>query len=297
MQGKLMMADDNFPQILRDFVPDVGVLYFEGDLTLLQNRCIAIVGSRKCTQYGKTVAKTIGKRAAENGVTVVSGLARGIDTAGHLGALEAGGKTIAVLGGGTEHYYPPENRKLQQQIAREGLLLSEHEPEYIAKAYDFPKRNRLISALSESVVVVEAPNRSGALITAECAEEQGKNVYAVPGNITSYYSFGTNKLIRENATPLILIDDIFLDLNISPYIKEDNLLELGEDERRVFEVVKNCGEVTIDEIYHKTNIKPSEINGIITILEMKGIIFYKVLKNTGLYKIYLLKGTKKVLFA
>ncbi|MFR8517638.1 MAG: hypothetical protein ACLVC2_07190, partial [Emergencia timonensis] len=88
-----------------------------------------------------------------------------------------------------------------------------------------------------------------------------------------YYSFGTNKLIRENATPLILIDDIFLDLNISPYIKEDNLLELGEDERRVFEVVKNCGEVTIDEIYHKTNIKPSEINGIITILEMKGIIF------------------------
>ena len=273
MQGKLMMADDNFPQILRDFVPDVGVLYFEGDLTLLQNRCIAIVGSRKCTQYGKTVAKTIGKRAAENGVTGVSGLARGIDTAGHLGALEAGGKTIAVLGGGTEHYYPPENRKLQQQIAREGLLLSEHEPEYIAKAYDFPKRNRLISALSESVVVVEAPNRSGALITAECAEEQGKNVYAVPGNITSYYSFGTNKLIRENATPLILIDDIFLDLNISPYIKEDNLLELGEDERRVFEVVKNCGEVTIDEIYHKTNIKPSEINGIITILEMKGIIF------------------------
>ena len=152
-------------------------------------------------------------------------------------------------------------------------FLSEHEPEYIAKAYDFPKRNRLISALSESVVVVEAPNRSGALITAECAEEQGKNVYAVPGNITSYYSFGTNKLIRENATPLILIDDIFLDLNISPYIKEDNLLELGEDERRVFEVVKNCGEVTIDEIYHKTNIKPSEINGIITILEMKGIIF------------------------
>lgn len=273
MQGKLMMTDDNFPQILRDFVPDVGVLYFEGDFTLLQNRCIAIVGSRKCTQYGRTVAKTIGKRAAENGVTVVSGLARGIDTAGHLGALEAGGKTIAVLGGATDHYYPPENRQLQQRIAREGLLLSQHEPGYVAKAYDFPKRNRLISALSESVVVVEAPNRSGALITAECAEEQGKNVYAVPGNITSYYSFGTNKLIRENATPLILIDDIFLDLNISPYIKEGNLLELGEDERKVFEVVKNCGEVTIDEIYHKTNIKPSEINGIITILEMKGIIF------------------------
>ena len=273
MQGKLIETDDNFPQILRDFVPDIGVIYFDGDLQLLKKRCIAIVGSRKCTQYGRTVAKAIGKRAAENGVTVVSGLARGIDTAGHLGALEAGGKTIAVLGGGTDHFYPPENRKLQRRIAQEGLLLSEHEPGYIARAYDFPKRNRLISALSESVVVVEAGNRSGALITAECAMEHGKNVYAVPGNITSYYSFGTNKLIRENTTPLILIDDIFVDLNISPYIKEANLLELGEDERRVFEVVKKCGEVTIDEIYHKTDIKPSEINGIITILEMKGIIF------------------------
>ncbi len=273
MKGKLLKDDDKFPQILRDFVPDLGVLYFEGDLELLKNRCIAVVGSRKCTQYGKTVAKTIGRRAAENGVAVVSGLAKGIDTAGHQGALEAGGKTIAVLGGGTDHFYPPENRKLQQQIAREGLLLSEHEPGYIARSYDFPKRNRLISALAESVVVVEAPNRSGALITAECAEEQGKKLYAVPGNITSYYSFGTNKLIRENTTPLILIDDIFLDLNISPYIKEEKLLELGEDERKVFEVIKNCGEVTIDEIYHKTNIKPSEINGIITILEMKGIIF------------------------
>ena len=273
MKGKLLKDDDKFPQILRDFVPDLGVLYFEGDLELLKNRCIAVVGSRKCTQYGKIVAKTIGRRAAENGVAVVSGLAKGIDTAGHQGALEAGGKTIAVLGGGTDHFYPPENRKLQQRIAREGLLLSEHEPGYIARSYDFPKRNRLISALAESVVVVEAPNRSGALITAECAEEQGKKLYAVPGNITSYYSFGTNKLIRENTTPLILIDDIFLDLNISPYIKEEKLLELGEDERKVFEVIKNCGEVTIDEIYHKTNIKPSEINGIITILEMKGIIF------------------------
>lgn len=273
MRGKMIKSDDNFPQILRDFVPDLGVLYFDGNIQLLNSRCISVVGSRKCTQYGKTVAKAIGKRVAESGVTVVSGLARGIDTASHLGALEAGGNTIAVLGGGTENYYPPENRELQKRIAREGLLISEHEPSYIAKAYDFPKRNRIISALAESVVVVEAGNRSGALITAECAEELGKNVYAVPGNITSYYSFGTNKLIRETATPLILIDDVLIDLGIHPYIKEDTMLELGDDEKKVFEVIKNCGEVTIDEIYHKTNIKPSEINGIITILEMKGIIF------------------------
>ena len=206
-------------------------------------------------------------------MTVVSGLARGIDTAGHLGALEAGGKAIAVLGGGTDYYYPTENRGLQQRIAREGLLLSEHPPAYCPRPYDFPKRNRIIAAAAESLVVVEAGNRSGALITAECAEEMGKNVYAVPGNITSIYSFGANKLIRENVTPLILIDDLLIDMGIVPDAAEAAAAGLGGDEKRVFDVVSAGGEVTVDEIHHKTNMKPSEINGIISILEMKGLIF------------------------
>lgn len=273
MQGRIRRDDRGFPKILTDFMPDAGEIYFEGDLSLLESRAVAVVGSRRCTQYGRTVARNIGKRMAEHGVTVVSGLARGIDTAGHLGALEAGGRTIAVLGGGTDTYYPPENRRLQQQIAREGLLISEHPPEYIARPYDFPKRNRIIAALAESLVVVEAGNRSGALITAECAEEMGKRVYAVPGNITSLYSFGSNKLIRETVTPLILIDDLLIDMGIAPDSAEAAARGLGKDEKRVYDVICGSGEVTVDEIHHKTNMKPSEINGIISVLEMKGLIF------------------------
>ncbi|MGC2872693.1 DNA-processing protein DprA [Ihubacter sp. mB4P-1] len=272
MKGSIQKVDSAFPVALTAFTPDIETIYFDGDLSCLERRCVAVVGSRRCTQYGRTVARMIGRRMAENDVTLVSGLAKGIDTAAHLGALEAGGKTVAVLGGGTDTYYPPENKGLQQQIAREGLLLSERWPEYAVKPYDFPKRNRVIAALAESVAVVEAGNRSGALITAECAAEMGKRVYAVPGNITSLYSFGTNKLIRENVTPLILLDDLLIDMGVEPQgicMKE----RLGKDEQTVFNVIKSGGEITVDEIHHKTNMKPSEINGIIAVLEMKGIIF------------------------
>ena len=273
MKGRIKKGDRDYPKALADFMPDAEEIWVDGDLSLLDRRAVAVVGSRRCTAYGRTVARNIGKRMAEHGVVVVSGLARGIDTAGHLGALEGGGKTIAVLGGGTDCYYPPENRRLQERIAREGLLISEHPPKYTARPYDFPKRNRVIAALSESLTVVEAGNRSGALITAECAEEMGKRVYAVPGNITSIYSLGANKLIRETVTPLILIDDLLIDMGILPDSAGLLTQGLGQDEKRVFDVICSGGEVTVDEIHHKTNMKPSEINGIISILEMKGLIF------------------------
>lgn len=276
MKGKITRQDSAFPERLLEEETGIKELYYEGDLDLLKSRTAAVVGSRQCTRYGAVVAKTIGEKCAERGVTLVSGLAKGIDTAGHRGVLAAGGRTIAVLGGGTDYYYPAENRKLQQQIAEEGLLLSLHPPEYQPRAYDFPIRNRVISSLSECVVVVEAGNQSGALITAEDAAAKGRTVYAVPGNITSHYSVGTNKLIRERAEPLIFIDDIFDDMGIKEYRKEETFQGLSQTEKRVFEVIKRGGEVTVDEIYHKTNIKPSEINGIITILEMKGMIFSSI---------------------
>ncbi len=271
--GKLTRQDDVFPQNLRELEPAMQELYYEGDLQLLESRMIAVVGSRNCTQYGRTVAKSIGTKCAEYGVTLISGLAKGIDTAGHRGVLDAGGKTIAVLGGGTQYYYPAENRKLQQQIAAQGLLLSLHPPAYQPKPFDFPVRNRIISALCEQAVVVEAGKSSGALITAVDAAEKGRGVYAVPGNITSYFSFGTNQLIRDGATPLFFMDDLFDDMGIKPKHTEDTEEHLGEDEKRIFSMIKNAGEVTIDEIYHKTNMKLSEISGIITILEVKGLIF------------------------
>lgn len=273
MSDRIGRGEKDFPEKVYAFSPDVKELYYEGDLSLAESLCVAVVGSRKCTAYGVTVAGNIGEKAAQQGVTIVSGLARGIDTAGHKGVLKQGGRTIAVLGGGTRCYYPAENRVLQQEIAKTGLLLSEHPADYMARKYDFPQRNRIISALSESIVVVEAPNRSGALITAESGIEQGKNIYAVPGNITSFYSFGTNKLIRDGAVPLILLDDLFTDLGINPFQDKGRFADLGKAEKKVLSVIRQGGEMTMEQICHQSDMKPSEISSIMTILEMKGIIF------------------------
>lgn len=273
MKGIINKEDNAFPALLRLCAPDVKRLYYGGNLSLLEKPCIAVVGSRRCTEYGKTVAKAIGKRVSESGATVVSGLAKGIDTAAHLGAMEGGGNTIAVLGNGTDVFYPGENRNLQKNISEEGLILSEYPEGTKPMPYRFPMRNRIISGISGSVIIVEASDGSGALITAEIAAEQGKNLYAVPGNITSYYSFGTNKLIRESVTPLIFIDDVLIDMGIKPAENEETSPIIGEDEKLIYETLCRNGEMSVEEIYHKTNINPSKINGIITILEMKGVIF------------------------
>lgn len=273
MEDRVCRGEKDFPEKVYQFSPDVKELYYKGNLHLTKEPSVAVVGSRKCTTYGVTVAKEIGKRAAQNQVVIVSGLAKGIDTAGHQSVLQHGGTTIAVLGGGTDRYYPAENRQLQRTIAAKGLLLSEHPSDYLPRAFDFPKRNRIISALSESVVVIEAPNRSGALITAEAAEEQGKQVYAVPGNITSHYSFGTNKLIREGVTPLILLDDLFLDLGIQIQVPERTLQQLGKDEMAVYKAILEKGEMRAEEIAFEVEMHLGNVQGILTILEMKGLVF------------------------
>lgn len=273
MIKKLEKNDLKFPEKIRAFAPEIKTIYYDGNLELLEMPAISVVGSRKCTAYGKTVAKEIGGRAALNDVCVISGLARGIDTAAHIGCLNKGGKTIAVLGGGIDTYYPKENMALQKNIAEDGLLISLNPPGHIARKHDFPIRNRIISALGLSVVVVEAAIRSGALITCECAAEMGKDVYAVPGNITSHYSFGCNQLIRETAIPLVYIDDLFTDLGITTKLDQDYCQSLGGDENRIFNMIKIRGEVTIDELARQTLLKPDEISAILTILEMKGLVF------------------------
>ena len=273
MEGRVCRGEKDFPEKVYQFSPDVKELYYKGNILLAKGLAIGVVGSRKCTTYGITVTKEIGKRAAHNQVTVVSGLAKGIDTAGHQSVLDHGGKTIAVLGGGTDRYYPAENRQLQRKIGAEGLLLSEHPGDYLPRAFDFPKRNRIISALSDSVVVVEAPVRSGALITAEAAVEQGKQIYAVPGNITSHYSFGTNKLIHEGVMPLILLDDLFTDLGIRPTLPKEKAMELGMEEQIVYQLLLEKGELTAEEISFGAEMAVGKAHGILTILEMKGLIF------------------------
>lgn len=270
---KIDKKSDLYPYKLRNIKNSPAILYTLGDLSLLSSKSIAVVGARNCTNYGAYVAKLIGERLAELNITSVSGMAKGIDSYSHKGTLSKGGKTIAVLGCGLEHCYPAENKELMEQIRRNGLIISEYKPEFTGAKYSFPQRNRLISGISESVVIVEAEYKSGSLITAGYGAEQGKNVYAVPGNIDRRSSVGTNMLIRDGATPLIVIDDLARDIGITPKIKPELINNLGNDEMLIIEAIMSKNEADIDFISHKTNINKAKASGILTILMVKGLVF------------------------
>ncbi len=269
-------SDDRFPGRLMFENDPIAGIYYIGNEELLKMRSIAIVGSRRCSEYGKRVAMKIGSEAAANGFCVVSGMAIGIDNFGHQGALSAGGCTIAVLGTGADVCYPPQHRKLYDSICRRGLIVSEYPPGTEAMPFRFPQRNRIIAGLSEAVVVVEAGTGSGSLITAELADSQNKPVFAVPGNITSQYSLGTNRLITEGAQAVSVVDDIFRYLGVEPGISEEELAQLGEDERRVYELVKAGGEMFMDEICSKLEMDPFTVNSITSILEIKGFVTFSM---------------------
>ncbi len=267
---------EDFPDKLRDISEPVEGLFVKGNTDLLYKKSIAIVGSRRCSEYGKRVAMKIAGAAAINGMCVISGMAIGIDNFAHRGALSEGGDTLAVLGTGPDICYPPQHRKLYEEICDKGLIVSEYSPGTEAMPFRFPQRNRIIAGLSEAVVVVEARAGSGSLITAEYADGQNKPVFAVPGNITSQYSLGTNRLITEGAQAVAVVDDIFNYLGIQPIASGDELEELGEDERRIYEYIKMNGEVFPDEICSKLEMDPFLVNSITSILEIKGFVSYSM---------------------
>lgn len=199
-----------YPQQLKYIYDSPILLYCLGNIELLKQESIAIVGSRQCTNYGKITAKEIANQLAKQNINIISGLAKGIDSYAHIGA---GGKTIAVLGSGLDVMYPKENIKLAKNILKAGgLIISEYGLGTKPEKMNFPRRNRIISGIASAVIVIEAKERSGSLITAEFALEQGKDVYAVPGNICSEYSVGTNNLIKEGAVPYTCIQDIEFNL-------------------------------------------------------------------------------------
>jgi DNA processing protein len=205
--GVLTPDDAAYPARLRE-LPDPPPALWRRGKGEISPAAIAIVGSRRPSPYGRTMAERFGRELAQAGVTVVSGLARGIDAAAHRAVLEIGGNTIAVLGCGVDRFYPPEHRALQEAMAREGAVLTEFPPGAPPLAHHFPRRNRLISGLALGVVVVEAGERSGSLITARLALEQGREVFAVPGNLGSGGSIGTNRLIKAGATLVERVDDM-----------------------------------------------------------------------------------------
>lgn len=269
-----MMPDmPEYPERLRQIKNKPKKLYYAGDISLLSGRCVSVVGSRTTNTYGRSTAEKIARQLAGKDVCVISGMARGIDTCVHKSVLAAGGKTAAVLGCGLDICYPPENRILMEKIEKKGLLLTEYEPGTRAEKYNFPNRNRIISGLSEVTVVVQARNRSGSLITAELAAEQGREVMAVPGNIDSQYNLGSNKLIKEGATPIISVTDILDVLGLNQTSEEEAKAKLSDMEYAVFSLLKERGEMSIDEVCTSLGKSPAYINPIIAVMEMKGFTF------------------------
>lgn len=271
---KINIGDVEYPKELLNIHNPPKSLYCIGKIELLNTKSMAIVGARRCSEYGRIIASKIGKAAALNNITVVSGMAAGIDSFAHEGCLIAGGNTIAILGCGIDICYPKSNRNIYERIANEGLLVSEFEIGFQPLPRNFPIRNRIIAGLSEKIIVVEAMGKSGSIITAEIGIEQGKEVMAIPGNITSQYSLGTNKLIADGIPAVAVIEDIFYGFRDSVSELDIEKLDLGADEKVILDYVKRNGEIGMEELYERLNMSTGKISGIVSVLEMKGLISY-----------------------
>ncbi len=266
-------ASKDFPEklICKEVCPPV-LLYYKGDLKLTQTDGIAIVGTRACSHYGREVAEMLARDFSAAGITVVSGLATGVDSYAHAETLASGGKTIAVLGGGLERVTPVSNIRLGEEIEYSGLIITQYPPEMPPTRYTFPERNRIIAGLSLGTVVVEAGEKSGALITADFALEQGREVFAVPGNITSSKSKGTNKLLREGARLVTCAADVLEELRLNVPKKEKTAaLPLDFFEEKIYTLLQD-GDKSIEELIELSDMRASEINATVTGMEIKGII-------------------------
>ena len=264
-------------------------LYVNGSLEERDELAVALVGSRRASMYGLEMAEKMGYELALRGVTVVSGMARGIDSAAHRGALKARGRTIAVMGSGHGRVYPSENKKLYEEIAKSGAVVTEYEDDVEPLPFNFPQRNRIISGLSLGIVVVEAAKDSGALITADLAAEQGREVFALPGKISSATSSGTNALIKDGARLVQSVDDILEELSICEIkdVPEEDKEKLGgkiakmtkayiynsltEDERKIYKALSD-EPIYIDDILGKTGLAPAMVSKLLLNLQLKRLI-------------------------
>jgi DNA processing protein len=275
--------DELYPRRLLDVYDRPPYIYVRGNLNSGDIN-IAMVGSRQASAYGKYTTERISRELAMRGVTVVSGMARGIDSAAHRGALTAHGRTVAVLGSGLDVIYPPENRKLFEDIIQSGAVISEYPLGTPPRSSNFPARNRIISGMAYGVVIVEAGEKSGSLITARLALEQGREVFAVPGSIDSAGSRGTNKLIKQGAKLIENTDDILEEIlpqieRISkPAFKPDTEEDTGEyaktlsgTDRRIIDFVSR-GSIHIDDLISSTGLSSADILSALTAMELKGVI-------------------------
>ena len=279
---KINITDKDYPYNLRQIYMPPEDIYINGGFEESDVNAVGVVGSRTPTQYGLKACEKISYELALRGITVVSGMARGIDSAAHAGAIRAGGRTIAVMGSGHNKIYPSENKGLYEKIIKSGAVVSEYSDDTIPFGGNFPKRNRIISGLSRGVLVVEAARRSGSLITANLALEQGREVFAMPGNINSGRSSGTNALIKEGAKLVESAEDIIeeLKLNFENKIQEPACLkgkyagaekfapQMSREEKAIYDILGDEPR-TVDDISEMTEIPLKKIHEIILKMELK----------------------------
>ncbi len=270
--------DENYPKNLLKIYEKPTAIYVFGEITDEDENAVAIVGSRRCNNYGKSIAKQLSNELASHGLTVVSGMARGIDSISHKAAIEEGGRTIAVMGSGLDRIYPPENSKLYKLISQNGAVISEFPMGTPPEAQNFPQRNRVISGLSKGVVIVQAGRKSGSLITANFALEQNREVFAVPGNLGNKLSEGANFLIKRGAKLIENVEDILEELNQGYNFKvKDKVLSkktftnLDVDQKIVVDSI-GSQQLNIDELIDKTKIEYTKLSLILLDLEIKGIL-------------------------
>jgi DNA processing protein len=270
----LTWNDETYPPRLKDIEHPPPILYIRGEFLPEDHFAVAIVGTRKVTSYGRQVTEELSTFLAANGVTVISGLARGVDAIAHSTTLRSGGRTVAVLGCGVDRIYPPENRGLAEQMMTRGALISDYPVGTAPESSNFPPRNRIISGLSLAVIVIEAGETSGALITAEFAAEQGREVFAVPGNILAPQSKGTNKLIQNGAQPLLTAQDLLQALNLTRVVEQKaarKILPVDEVEAQVLNALGN-EPLHVDELRNQTGLPVEKVSAALVMMELKGMV-------------------------
>jgi len=270
----LTWEDEVYPQRLKEIDQPPPVLYIRGEYLPDDLFAVAIVGTRRVTPYGRQITEELSSFLAANNMTVISGLARGVDAVAHQTTLKAGGRTIAVLGSGVDKIYPPEHRALADQIVERGAIVSDYAPGTPPEASNFPPRNRIISGLSLAIIVVEAGETSGALITAEFAAEQGREVFAVPGSIFAPQSKGTNKLIQNGALPLLSVNDLMQALDLTRVGERKaarKIMPADTIEAKLLTILFD-EPLHVDEIRNQAELPIEKVSAALVLMELKGMV-------------------------
>jgi DNA processing protein len=270
----LTWESHDYPHLLREIPSPPPVLYVKGTLTEEDGWAVGVIGTRRASTYGREVTRRLVGALARSGITIVSGLARGIDGEAHRAALEAGGRTIAVLGCGIDRVYPPEHRKLAEEIVENGALVSDYALGTAPEGGNFPPRNRIISGLSLGVLVTEAGARSGALITVDYAAEQGRDVFAVPGSVLNRGSKGSNSLIQDGAKIVLSPEDILVELNLTMVAEQTEvrqMLPANETEEALLSQL-SAEPIHVDELQRQLNLPIAQVTSTLALMELKGMV-------------------------